>query len=201
MATIAIVAGCGANTASPGAQSSTTGNGGTVASGANDGNAPTGGDAANGEANTGEAPSVPFESPKYHYKVAAPGAMTEAADGTATAHFGAEALSITVVSGATAANPEAVAKGDMVTVASLPNFKLKSGPAPTKLTASSSAQKAVYSGTDGTNAVTGKPNNVVVVKYWVPKDASTLAVLTYSVTETQYDPQGADDVANTFKWL
>lgn len=193
-----VAAGCGAT---PGSTSTPAGNAGTVASGASGANAPAGGEAANGEANTGEAPSVPFESPKYRYRVDAPGAMTEGADGTATAHFGAERLSIRVVTGAAAADPMAVAKADMDQARSTPNFSSKSAPAATKLKASNATVKAVYSATDGTNPVTGKPNNVVVVKYWVPKDPSTLAVLTYTVTDTQYDPQGADDVANTFRWL
>jgi hypothetical protein len=70
-----------------------------------------------------------------------------------------------------------------------------------KLTASKSSLKAAYSATAGTSTVTGKPEDVVVVKYFVPRDSSEFAVLTYTVTANQYDPQGADDVANTFGWL
>jgi len=198
---IVVVAGCGSTSMSTGPSSTVRSSVGTLPSQVPDGNGGAGGgETNNGEANTGEAPSVPFESPKYHYKVSAPGAMTEGADGTAKASFGAEALTISVLSGPSAGDPTAVAKAAMDKAGSTPKFKLMSAPATTKLTASKATLKAVYSGTEGTNAVTGKPNDVVVVKYWVPKDASTLAVLTYSVTQTQYDPQGADDVANTFQW-
>jgi len=105
-----------------------------------------------------------------------------------------------VVTGAAAADPMAVAQADMAKARSTRNFNSKSAPAATMLKASDASVKATYSATDGTNPVTGKPNNVVVVKYWVPKDPSTLAVLTYTVTDSLYDPQGADDVANTLRW-
>ncbi len=199
VAAIAVIGGCGGNPVA--STTSGTGNPTTVIAGANDANAPAGGDVAAGEANTGEAPSVPFESPTHHYAIAAPGTMTEDPNGAATSHFGGEQLSITVVSGVGAADPATVAKADMAHAATSPNFKLTSGPTATRLGQAPTTLKAVYAATDGSNAVTGKPDDVVIVKYWVTKDASTLAVLTYRVTASQYDPQGADDIANTFRWL
>ena len=74
-------------------------------------------------------------------------------------------------------------------------------PATAAISGSPRTVKAVHAATVGENPVTGKPNDVVVVTYWIPKDPTAVAVLTYSVTASQYDPQGADDVANTFKWL
>jgi hypothetical protein len=52
----------------------------------------------------------------------------------------------------------------------------------------------------GTNAVTGKVEDRVTARYYIPRDSSTLAVLTYSIAANQYDPQGADDQATTFVW-
>ncbi len=61
-------------------------------------------------------------------------------------------------------------------------------------------QKLVYHATGGTSAVTGKAIELVSVRYYIPKDRTTLAVLTYGVTASQYDPQGADDTVMTFAW-
>jgi hypothetical protein len=58
----------------------------------------------------------------------------------------------------------------------------------------------VYTANGANNPVTGKPQTFVTVRYYVPRTASTMAVLIYSIVADQYDPQGADDVANTFAW-
>jgi hypothetical protein len=34
----------------------------------------------------------------------------------------------------------------------------------------------------------------------VPRDSTTIAVITYGTVSGQFDPQGADDIASTFKW-
>ena len=59
--------------------------------------------------------------------------------------------------------------------------------------------KLVYA-TSGTNAVTGNVEALVNARYYIAKDPSTLAIVTYSIVATQYDPQGADDVVTTFQW-
>ena len=65
----------------------------------------------NGEVNRGEgsgdAPAIAFVSPTAHYRVDAPGPMTEDARGTARAESGAERLTITVNHGAAASDPDA----------------------------------------------------------------------------------------------
>jgi hypothetical protein len=58
----------------------------------------------------------------------------------------------------------------------------------------------VYTVSGAANPVTGKAQTFVTVRYYVARNSSTMAVLTYSVIADQYDPQGADDVANTFAW-
>jgi hypothetical protein len=170
---------------------------------ANNGNAggdTTAGGGGEAAAAGGEAPSLRFVSSRNHYRVDAPGTMTESSDGTATASHGTESLTITVASGSTAADPGAYARSDLDSQRSRSGFALKSGPSGFPLSASSSAVKTVYLVSGATNPVTGKAQSFVTVRYYVPRNASTLAVLTYSIVQSQYDPQGADDVANTFAW-
>jgi hypothetical protein len=153
-----------------------------------------------GEAGGGEAAAIRFVSGRYHYQVDAPGTMTESADGTATASHGLESLEIVVRSGSSVSNPAGYANSDLSSLRSKPGFSLKSGPEGINLSASSSSVKTVFSAAGPTNPVTGKAQTFVTVRYYVPRNSSTLAVLTYSIALDQYDPQGADDVANTFVW-
>jgi len=61
-------------------------------------------------------------------------------------------------------------------------------------------EKVVYTYNAGTSSVTGKPLDLVGVRYYIPKDSATLAVVAYGIVSNQYDPQGADDIATTFQW-
>ena len=152
------------------------------------------------EANSGEAPAVRYTDTREGYRVDAPGKMATNADGSASVTGPLERLQIVVLHGSAAADPAAAAAADIAALKnSATGFKLMSGPALATV-GTLRLQKFVYSWSDGTSAVTGKPNNLVGVRYYVPKNATTLAVLTYGVTATQYDPQGADDVAMTFAW-
>jgi hypothetical protein len=105
-----------------------------------------------------------------------------------------------VVQGAKATDVAALARDD---VGGLPSstagFHLVSGPASITLNGHK-AEKFVYSWSAGTSQVTNKPLTMVGVRYYVPKDAATVAVITYGIVSNQYDPQGADDVASTFQW-
>lgn len=51
------------------------------------------------------------------------------------------------------------------------------------------------------SAVTGKPVPSSANRYYIPGPGGKLAVLTYSSPTRTYDPAGADDFANAFKWL
>ena len=57
-----------------------------------------------------------------------------------------------------------------------------------------------HSWSAGTSTVTGKAIELTSVRYYVSKDASTLAVITYGIVSNQFDPQGADDIVSTFQW-
>jgi hypothetical protein len=154
---------------------------------------------AEGGGGGGEAPATRFVSSRNHYRVDAPGTMTEGSDGTAKSSHGLESLQI-VVSGSGAGDPAGYARSDLASLRSASGFGLRSGPESFSLNASRSSQKTVYTVSGAANPVTGKAQTFVTVRYYVARNSSTMAVLTYSVIADQYDPQGADDVANTFAW-
>lgn len=154
------------------------------------------GEAANG----GEAPAFPYTDTRNGYRVDAPGPMTANADGTASYVGPQERLEVAIRTGA-GLDPAALAAADLATLrSSLRGFSLVSGPATVQLSGRG-VVKLVYSWTAGTSTVTGKPIALMTARYYLPKDAAKVAVLTYGVTASQYDPQGADDVALTFGWM
>jgi hypothetical protein len=171
------------------------------------GSLPAGGGVANpgdtaaaGDNGGGEGAPIRFVSSRNHYRVDFPAVMTEAADGTATASRGTEKLTIAVISGSAASDVAGYARSDAATVqARSPQYTQVNALAAVSLSGRS-VQKIVYSWTNGSNAVTGNPQQLVTARYYIPRDASTLAVLTYSIAPNLYDPQGADDVASTFAW-
>jgi hypothetical protein len=153
-----------------------------------------------GEGATGEAPAVTYVDSRYHYRVEAPGRMSANPDGTAGVIGPSERLEITVVQGPRASDPAARARADVTALpASTRGFQLVSGPAALTLSGKK-VQKFLYRYNVGTSEVTGKPLDLVGVRYYIPKDSSSVAVLNYGIVSNQYDPEGADDVARTFQW-
>lgn len=141
-----------------------------------------------------------YVDPRWGYQVDGPGQMTASSDGVASVIGPLERLEILVRQGSEAADPAAAAATDLATLrTSATAFRLISGPSVARI-GSRDVEKLVYSWTDGTSSVTGKPVLLVSVRYYIPKNASTLAVLIYGVIANQYDPEGADDVAVTFAW-
>ena len=159
----------------------------------------SGGTATAPETNNGEAQAVTYVDSKYHYRIDAPGHITVAADGSAGFVGPTERIQITVLQASTTDLP-ALAHADITSLpAALTGFQLKSGPTMVALNGKP-AEKFVYTYNGGVSAVTGKPLSLVGVRYYIPKDASTLAVVSYAIAADQYDPQGADDIASTFRW-
>ncbi len=155
---------------------------------------------AAGEANSREAPAVPYTDTRHGYRVDAPGPMTANADGSASYVGTQERLEIHVLQGAAAADPAAAAAADLATLkTTAAGFSLVSGPGAARV-GNLTVQKVVYRWNAGTSAVTGKPVELIGVRYYIPKNGTTLAVVTYGVTASQFDPQGADDTASTFAW-
>lgn len=153
-----------------------------------------------GEAQGGEAPAVPYSDARFHYRIDAPGHMSANADGSASFIGPSERLEIAVVQGPQASDPNAMAGRDQSTLAgSLTGFRKLSNPGGVNLSGQR-AIKFIYSWTAGTSPVTGKPLELTSVRYYFSKDTSLVAVVTYSIVTNQYDPEGADDLAKTFRW-
>jgi hypothetical protein len=150
--------------------------------------------------NNGEAPAVTYVDARYHYKIDGPGHMSANADGTASVVGPSERLVVSVVQGSSAADPAGLARSDLNTLpSSATNFHLIAGPGEITLNGKK-VEKLIYTYNAGTSAVTGKPLDLVGVRYYIPKDSATLAVVAYGIVSNQYDPQGADDIATTFQW-
>ena len=152
------------------------------------------------EANNGEAPSVTYVDARFHYRIDGPGHLAANADGTASVIGPSERLMVAVVQGSSAADPAGLARKDAGSMPSTTaSFRLLSGPGAVTINGKA-IQKFVYAYNAGTSAVTGKPLDLVGVRYYISKDSTTLAVVTYGIVSNQYDPQGADDIASTFQW-
>jgi hypothetical protein len=148
------------------------------------------------ETNNGEAQSVTYVDSRYHYRIDAPGHVTAAADGSAGFTGQTERIQIVVKQGSIGGQASTDVKS---LPTSLSDFQLKSGPNSVLLNGKQ-VDKFVFTYSAGTSAVTGKAISLVGVRYYIPKDASKFAVVTYGIAADQYDPQGADDIASTFKW-
>ncbi len=160
----------------------------------------TGGTTTGAEANNGEAPAVAYVDSRYHYRIDAPGHMTANADGVAAYVGPSERLQVAVVQGTKAADVRTLARDDAAGLpSSTTGFHLVSSPASITINGHK-VEKFVYNWNAGTSPVTGKPVTLVGVRYYVPKDAATVAVITYGIVSNHYDPQGADDIASTFQW-
>jgi hypothetical protein len=157
------------------------------------------GTAAN-DAGAGGEVSIAYQDPQHRYKISAPGRMTANADGSATYLGPVDRMEITIVDGARAADPMALAQSDFASLkSSAPGFQTVSAPASGTISGHR-AIKFVYQWTAGTNPVTGKVNQLITARYYITKDSGRLAIVAYGVASNQYDPHGADDVANTFAW-
>jgi hypothetical protein len=153
-----------------------------------------------GDPGTGGENAFLYDNNRFHYRVAAPGVMADKADGSAAFTGQVERLEIHVVSGTPAADSSGLANADLAQLrSSAGSFRLESGVQQLQLSGRQ-VTKFVYSWVDGTSPVTGKPVSLVTARYYIPRDSSMIAVLTYSSVSSQYDPQGADDIAMTFQW-
>jgi hypothetical protein len=156
---------------------------------------------AGAEANTGgESVPVPYTDSRFHYRIDAPGRMTPNPDGSAAYVGPSERLDISIVQGARASDPGALASEDLKSLAaSTDAFHQLTNPANATLNGLHVTRFA-YTWNAGTSAVTGKAIQLTSVRYYLSKDTSTLAVITYGIVSNQFDPQGADDIVSTFLW-
>ena len=154
------------------------------------------------EAHGGESVPVTYTDARFHYRIDAPGGqMTSNADGTASYVGPSERLEIAIVQGSQAASPASLASHDLSSLAaSAPSFQKLADPYAVTINGRRITRFA-YTWNAGTSQVTGKAIELTTVRYYVPKDAGTLAVITYGIVSNQFDPQGADDLVLTFQWL
>jgi hypothetical protein len=153
------------------------------------------------EAGAGGEVSLAYTDTLHRYRISGPGRMTANADGSASFIGPVERLEVAIVDGTRAADPMALANADLSTLkTTATDFRQVQASAAVTVSGHRTI-KFVYQWTAGTNAVTGKANVLITARYYVTKDATRLAVVSYASAANQYDPQGADDVANTFAWL
>ena len=156
---------------------------------------------AGAEAGAGTETSIAYTDTAHRYRISGPGRMTANPDGTASFIGPVERLEVAVVDGTRAADPMALATADLNAL-KMTATDFRQVQAPTVVTVSGHRTvKFVYQWTAGTNAVTGKANQLITARYYITKDSGRLAMVSYASAVNQYDPQGADDVANTFAWL
>ena len=136
---------------------------------------------AGAEANIAEGIPVTYTDSRFHYRIDGPGRMTANSDGTAAYVGPSERLEISVIQGSGAANPSALASQDLKTLAtSAAAFQQLTNP--TKLTLNGhQVMRFAYTWNAGTSTVTGKAIELTTVRYYVSKDATTLAVITYGI--------------------
>jgi hypothetical protein len=151
------------------------------------------------EAAGGEV-TVTYTDSRFHYRIDAPGRMTANPDGTAAYLGPSDRLEISIVQGSAASNPGALATQDIKSLSTAATaFHQLSNPAALTLNGHQ-VTRFSYTWNAGTSTVTGKAIALTSVRYYVAKDATTLAVITYGAASNQFDPQGADDIASTFQW-
>jgi hypothetical protein len=157
---------------------------------------------APGETQTGESKPVTYTDTRFHYRIDAPGGqMTPNADGTASFVGPSERLEVAIIEGSRAGNPGSQANNDLSILSqSAPGFKKLSDPTAVTLSGRT-VTRFSYTWNAGISVVTGKQLELTTVRYYVPKDSKTLAVIAYGIASNQFDPQGADDLVLTFQWL
>jgi hypothetical protein len=144
--------------------------------------------------------SITYVDAQFHYRIDGPGKMTSSSDGAASFIGPSERLEVRIVQGASASDPAALAAQDVKSLAtSAQSFHQVSGPVAVTI-GGKRVTRFTYTWNAGTSSVTGKAIALTSVRYYIPKDSTTLAVITYGDVSNQFDPQGADDIAGTFKW-
>ena len=153
-----------------------------------------------GEAFGGDEPTVAFVDGAGGFALQHPrswGKATQSGEGVRFAGAD-EFISVTVTT--TQLDPMAFAKSDAAELArTAPGYKGEQ-PKAYKVARQSGAMVA-YTWQAGPSPVTGKPVPSSANRYYIPGPGGKLAIFTYSGPTRVYDPEGADDFANAFKWL
>jgi hypothetical protein len=148
----------------------------------------------------GQTTPTGYTDTRYHYRLMGPGQINPRSDGTASFVGEDEKLEVAVVEGARAADPMALAQAEVSSLNStMPGVHIASRPAQVSL-GGHSMVKFSYTWTANTQA-SGKQVKMTGVRYFIPKDAGTVAVVRYGDSSSQFDTQEADGFASSFRWL
>jgi hypothetical protein len=148
----------------------------------------------------GDEPNVPYVDSAQHFRFDYPVSWGKSTPtGEAVRVTGRdEFISIKLVP--TTQAPLDFAKSDVpqLTAAS-PGYR--AGAPKTYSVAGANGAMVAYTWQAGPSPVTGKAVPSTANRYYIPGPNGQLAVLTYSSPTPNYDPAGADDFANSFRWL
>ncbi len=192
------VAGTGTTGASQSQSTTPTGQGSpTAMTTVAGGSAP---DAAGGEAAGGDEPVRTYTDPTGLFSFQNAQSWGNTTKPGETIRFTGRDEFISIVITTTTLSPLDFAKADAAALtAASPNFKGDALKAYT--VAGKSGMMQSYTWQAGPSPVTGKMIASSARRYYIPGPGGKLAVFTYSSPTSTYDPAGADDFANAFKWL
>jgi hypothetical protein len=147
----------------------------------------------------GENTPSGYTDTRYHYSITGPGPLKPQPDGTAVFVGEDERLQVAVVEGAKAADPLALAHTDLDAIkTSAPNFQVLVQPVAVSLAGQRGAKFTyAFSG----KSHTGGQIKIFAVRYYIPKNDSMLAVVSYQDAATEFSAAEADGFANSFHWL
>ena len=152
-------------------------------------------------AGSGDEPTVAYTDPTGLFSFQYPGSWGKTTQPGETIRFTGrdEFISLTITN--TTQSPLDFAKADLASLSKAsPNFKSAGGPQAYKVAGQNGAMIA-YTWQAGPSPVTGKLVASSANRYYIPGPGGKLAIYTYSSPTNNYDPAGADDFANAFKWL
>jgi hypothetical protein len=148
----------------------------------------------------GQNKPTSYTDTRYNYRVTGPGPISPRSDGTAGFTGEDERFEVGVVQGDRAADPLALAQGDINSLSSSStNFRTVFAPAKVTIGVQSMV-KATYTWS-GKSHATGEQLKLTGVRYYISKDPATLAVVRYEDASGEFDQQEADGFAGSFRWL
>lgn len=156
--------------------------------------------AAGAEAAGGDEPVLTYTDPTGLFSFQHPQSWGKTTKPGETIRFTGRDEFISIAITTTTLSPLNFAKADAPTLtAASPNFK--GDPLKTYTVAGTNGVMQSYTWQAGPSPVTGKMVASSARRYYIPGAGGKLAVFTYSSPTSTYDPAGADDFANAFKWL
>lgn len=157
-------------------------------------------DAAGGEAAGGDEPVRTYVDPTGQFSFQHAQSWGNTTKPGETIRFTGRDEFISIAITTTTLSPLEFAKADASALtAASPNFKGEAIKA-YKVAGTTGAMES-YTWQAGPSPVTGKMIASSARRYYIPGTGGKLAVFTYSSPTNTYDPFGADDFANSFKWL